>query len=381
LAEIELRQLSKSYFGVTAALGPIDLVIGSGELLVVLGPSGSGKTTMLRLIAGLESPSTGSVWIGGCDMTRVRPDRRDVAMVFQNPALYPHLTVFQNLAFGLRARGVPRNPARAKVNTVAGLLGLDRLLRRRPAALSGGERQRVALGRAIVREPRVLLVDEPFSSLDLPLRRALREDIVELQRRFGTTLVHVTHDQNEALLLGDRIAILDRGRLLQCGPPRAVYERPEHRFVGTFVGSPPMNMLPCEITRADAGIRIHLLAADRASSWILPEDRLPADPDGRPSRGQVELGLRPEAISVARPCPSPEVGKPASPALCASVRRVEFHGCELLATLALGPHRVVARLGAGVAIRERERVQVVFDMTQAVWFDPATGRALGHARP
>ena len=182
---------------------------------MVLGPSGSGKSTLLRLIAGLEAPSAGSVWFDGVNVTDVPPHRRDVAMVFQHPALYPHLSVFDNLAFGLKTRGVSRSQARAKVNTVAGMLGLDHVLTRRPGALSGGERQRVAIGRALAREPRVILFDEPFSSLDLPLRAGLRDQVIDLHRRFGTTLVHVTHDQSEALLMGDRVVVLDQGRILQ----------------------------------------------------------------------------------------------------------------------------------------------------------------------
>ena len=370
LAGIELRQLSKGHPGGVRALEAVDLSVRSGELLVVLGPSGSGKTTLLRLIAGLESPSSGALSIDGRDMTPVPPHRRDVAMVFQNPALYPHLTVFENLAFGLRARGVPRNQAMTKVNTMAGLLGLDGLLGRRPAALSGGERQRVAIGRALARQPRVLLFDEPFSSLDPPLRAALREEVVDLHRRFGTTLILVTHDQADALLMGDRIAILDRGRLLQCDSPRAIYQRPAHRFVATFVGSPPMNILPCEVEREGDTIRIHpIAAAEHALSWTLPGDSLPDGID------QVELGLRPEAIRVKEAGPSAEAPT-SSPTLPAQIRRLEFNGAEVLATLTLGPHRLVARLPATQAIHDRQRVHVVLDLDRAAWFDPATGRAL-----
>jgi ABC-type sugar transport system ATPase subunit len=378
LAEIVLEQLTKSFPGGIHALGAIDLTIASGELLVVLGPSGSGKTTLLRLIAGLESPTSGAIRIDGRDLTAVPPHRRDVAMVFQQAALYPHLSVFENLAFGLRARGFPRNQVRSKVNTVAGLLGLDPLLSRRPGALSGGERQRVAIGRAIARQPQVLLFDEPFSSLDLPLRVALREEVVELQRRSGTTLVHVTHDQAEALLMGERVAILDRGRLLQCGPPRAIYEHPAHRFVATFVGNPPMNLLPCEVERDGEAVRFHLLAADPALSWTVPIESLAT---GSPrASGPIELGLRPEAIAVREPGPSAEAS-PSSAILCGQVRRSEFNGAELLATLALGPHRLVARLPANQDIQDRQRVQVVLDLGRAVWFDPASGLALNSNGP
>jgi ABC-type sugar transport system ATPase subunit len=373
LAAIELQKLSKEFPGGVSALDAIDLTIASGELLVVLGPSGSGKTTLLRLIAGLDSPGSGRVLIAGRDVTPVPPHRREVAMVFQHPALYPHLSVFDNLASGLRARGVARNQVRAEVNTVAGLLELDHLLRRRPETLSGGEHQRVAIGRAIVRRPRVLLCDEPLSSLDLPLRTALRHEIVELKRRLGITLVYVTHDQDEALVMGDRIAILDRGRLRQCGTPRAVYDRPVHRFVATFVGNPPMNILPCEIQHETGMIRIQPVAADRALSWTLPVHALPA---GWPAgSGGVELGLRPEFIEVRDTAPA-GVAAASRPSLCAQVRRLEFSGPELFATLGLGPHLLVARLPASQAILDRQWVHAVLDLDRAVWLDPETGLAL-----
>jgi ABC-type sugar transport system ATPase subunit len=375
LAEIQFRRVTKRFAGGVPVLAGIELTIAPQELLVVLGPSGSGKTTLLRLLAGLESPDSGGIWMDGRDVTRVAPHRRDVAMVFQNPALYPHLTVFDNIAFGLRARGVSRSQVRARVNTMAGLLGLDALLSRRPAELSGGERQRVAIGRAIVRQPRVLLCDEPFSSLDPPLRSALREEVAELHRHFGSTLVLVTHDQAEALLLGDRIAVLERGRLLQCGTPREVYGHPVHRFVATFVGSPPMNILPCELAREGDRTRIHLIAADPALSWLMPAGSGPPD---WPESGQVELGLRPEAIAIHQPGASS--ASPSSPIFDAQVRRLEFNGPEILATLSLGPHRLVARLPASLPIHDRQQLRVILDLSHAVWFEPESGRALASGR-
>ena len=232
------------------------LSIPEGERVVVLGPSGSGKTTLLRLIAGLETPDAGTVSIAGRDMQRIPPHRRDVAMVFQTPALYPHLNVFDNLAFGLKARRIARAERGRRVREVADILGIGRLLNRRTWELSGGERQRVALGRAVARRPAVLLLDEPFSSLDEPLRAALRAEVVELHRRFGSTLVHVTHDQAEAMSLGQRLAVLHQGRLMQLGSPREIYERPAHRFVAAFVGNPGMNILEAEPGHADdLGVR------------------------------------------------------------------------------------------------------------------------------
>jgi multiple sugar transport system ATP-binding protein len=373
LAEIELRQLAKTFPGEITALQPIDLKINRGELLVVLGPSGSGKSTLLRLIAGLDSPSNGGVWFDGNDVTKIAPHLRDVAMVFQHPALYPHLSVFDNLAFGLRARRVPGHEAQKKVNTVAGMLGLDHLLARRPSELSGGERQRVAIGRALAREPRVILFDEPFSSLDSPLRAGLREQVIDLHRRFGTTLIHVTHDQAEALLMGDRIVVLERGRMLQCGTPRAIYDRPSDRFVATFVGTPPMNILPCQIEREGETVRVIPLAAKVALSWPLGFDSLPPGWEG--TTKLFDLGVRPEAITVTDEDRATE--PPSSRAsVIAQVRRLEFNGPELLATLSLGPHRLIARLPAGQPIEDGQRVELRFDLSRAVWFDQSTGGAL-----
>jgi len=373
LAAIELRQLARFFAGGIAALHPLELAIPAGELLVVLGPSGSGKTTLLRLIAGLEPPSAGSVWIGGQDVTGLPPHQRDVAMVFQHPALYPHLSIFDNMAFGLRSRGVPRNQLRAKVNTMAGVLELDRLLSRRPADLSGGERQRVAIGRALVRQPRVVLLDEPFSNLDLPLRANLREQVVGLQRRFGTTLIHVTHDQAEALVMGHRVVILDHGRLLQVDTPRAIYEHPAHRFVATFVGSPPINIVPCQIEPEGEAVRIRPVAADGSLSWTTARAFLPAGWDG--SSRQLEMGIRPEALSIVDSGAGLESGLSA-PRLSAQVRQVEFNGPDLIATLAIGPHRLVARLPAHVDIGLRQGVTLALDMRGTTWFDPTSGAAL-----
>jgi multiple sugar transport system ATP-binding protein len=373
LARVELRQLSKVYSGRVQALRPIDLAVASGELLVILGPSGSGKSTLLRLIAGLEEPSGGGVWIDDRDMSGVPPHLRDAAMVFQHPALYPHLSVYRNLAFGLKRHGLTRAQARAEVNRVAGLLGLDRLLARRPSALSGGERQRVAIGRALVRQPRLILFDEPFASLDLPLRAALREQVVDLHRRLGTTLVHVTHDQAEALSMGDRVVIMDRGNLLQCGTPREIYERPAHRFVATFVGSPPMNIIPCQIAEHDQSIEVRLMATSLAIPWKGHRAHLP--PSWQGASRHFDVGVRPEDIAVT-PLDESMPHESARATTSALVRRLEFHGSALLATLALGPHRLTARLSPTAPIAEKQRVSLTLDFMHAVWFDQTTGEAI-----
>jgi len=242
MAVVETKALRKE-FGATAAVDGIDLVTGEGEYLVLLGPSGCGKTTLLRLIAGLEHPTAGDVLIGGQVVTRLPPRARQIAMVFQSYALYPHKTVFANIAFPLAAAGVPRDQRPHKVRWAASLLGIDQLLDRRPRQLSGGERQRVALARALVREPQVFLLDEPLSNLDAKLRSTAREDLKEFQQRVGITTIYVTHDQVEAMGLGDRIAVLNGGRVQQIGTPQEIYHHPANTFVATFVGSPPMNLL------------------------------------------------------------------------------------------------------------------------------------------
>ncbi len=242
MAVVETRSLCKE-FGVTPAVNGIDLVTGEGEYLVLLGPSGCGKTTLLRLIAGLERPTSGDVLIGGDRVTNLPPRVRKIAMVFQSYALYPHKTVFANIAFPLAAAGVPKHERADKVRWAAGRLGIDQLLERKPRQLSGGERQRVALARALVREPQVFLLDEPLSNLDAKLRASARDELREFQQRVGITTIYVTHDQVEAMGLGDRIAVINAGQIQQIGTPDEIYHHPANTFVATFVGSPPMNLI------------------------------------------------------------------------------------------------------------------------------------------
>jgi ABC-type sugar transport system ATPase subunit len=244
VAAIDLIHVSKRFADGHAAVADVSLAIDDGELMVLVGPSGSGKSTLLRLVAGLETPSGGHVRIGGCDVTAVEPQARDVAMVFQSYALYPHKTVRENLAFGLRMRGADRTTIARRVDEVAALLGMAELLDRKPAQLSGGQRQRVALGRAIARQPHVFLFDEPLSNLDPRLRAEMRTELALLHRRLRATMVYVTHDQEEAMTLGERIAVLRDGRLEQVGPPLDVYARPANVFVAGFIGSPAMNIFP-----------------------------------------------------------------------------------------------------------------------------------------
>src|SRR3954471_13622341 len=246
MATLELHGLRKN-FGATEVLRQIDLSLNDGEMLVIVGASGCGKSTLLRLVAGLETPSAGRIIIGGRDVTALDPSERDIAMVFQNYALYPHMSVFDNMAYGLRIRGLPRGAINRKVEDAAALLGLEGLLARKPRQLSGGQRQRVAMGRAIVRDPKLFLFDEPLSNLDAKLRIQMRAEIRKLQRRLGVTSLYVTHDQVEAMTLGDRLLILHEGRPAQLDTPMAVFERPADTYVAGFIGSPTMNFLPGEL--------------------------------------------------------------------------------------------------------------------------------------
>ncbi len=265
--------LSKS-FGDVGALRGIDLTVDEGELLVILGPSGSGKTTLLRCIAGLEEPDEGVVSVGEVDVTQMPPGDRDVAMVFQEYALYPHLDIANNVAFGLRARKVPRDEIRDRIDRAMTLLGLQDAATRKPAQLSGGEKQRVALARAIVREPRAFLMDEPLANLDAELRTRTRAEIRALQRQLGRSMIYVTHDQIEALTMADRIALLRGGRVEQVARPRELYDAPANAFVARFLGSPPMNLLPAALQRGPDGAETIGIRAERISFVSPGEGRL-----------------------------------------------------------------------------------------------------------
>ncbi len=270
MAVVETRKLTKVFKkGEEGAVNDVDLVIADGEFLVFLGPSGSGKSTLLRMIAGLEEPTRGDVLIGGRVVTDLPPRARGIAMVFQSYALYPHLSVEKNIAFPLKAHGVAKEKRRERVEWAAGLLGIGQLLQRKPRELSGGERQRVALARALVREPTVFLLDEPLSNLDAKLRASAREELTQFHDRVGTTTIYVTHDQVEAMGMGDRIVVLDKGLVRQIGTPREVYDEPADTFVATFLGSPPMNLL--EDSEGVVGFRPESLLPAAA----VPGDALP----------------------------------------------------------------------------------------------------------
>ena len=354
MASVTLRRLAKRYHpDGRPALEDLSLDVRDGEFFVLLGPSGCGKTTALRCIAGLEEPSSGEVLIGGRDVTRLDPAARDVAMVFQTYALYPHLTVRGNVAFGLEVRRVPAAEIARRVQQVADRLGLGPLLHRRPAELSGGERQRVALGRALMREPQVFLLDEPLSNLEPTLRGALRAELLELHRALHTTVVYVTHDQIEAMTMGQRIAVLEGGRLRQVGTPAEVYGRPADVFVARFIGNPGMNILRGRGrgTGEEGGI------VD-CGSWSVPVllERY---------EGEIYLGVRPEHVSLV--APDQGVG-------AAEVRGVEPLGPDTLVRVDAGGPALVARVHGIPDLRPGDRVGVKLDRRQLHLFDAAGAR-------
>jgi multiple sugar transport system ATP-binding protein len=362
---LSLEHVTKTFQGGTSALVDFSLGAAQGELLAVVGPSGCGKTTLLRIIAGLTAPTAGTIHIADRDITRLPPHKRDVAFVFQRPALYPHLTVRANLGFGLALRRTwfrLNAEERVRVEEVADVLGLGKLLNRRPAELSGGEQQRVALGRALVRQPAIYLLDEPLAALDARLRLDLRRDLHLLQRRFRATMLYVTHDQEEAMALGDRVAVLSGGVLQQVDPPAALGDRPVNRFVAGFVGWPPMSFLDGGLVESTGrlcftadGVGVDVPAV-RREAWL-----------GFAGRAVV-LGLRAED---ARLVPGEAPGT-----IEMEVRRAEALGRDWLLTLSRGGWELTARLTDALPPVEGSRATVRLDLTRAHLFDPASGRAL-----
>ncbi|MBX6378748.1 MAG: ABC transporter ATP-binding protein, partial [Clostridia bacterium] len=325
VATVELRGVSKRFGNVTA-VDDVSLTVADGEFLVLVGPSGSGKSTLLRLVAGLEELSEGAISIDGNDVSHLAPKDRDVAMVFQNYALYPHMSVADNMAFGLRMRGYARNEIDHRVREVAQMLGLSELLGRRPRDLSGGEQQRVALGRAVVRNPKVFLMDEPLSSLDAQLRVQMRTELKRLHQRLRTTTIYVTHDQVEAMTMGDRVAVMRNGRILQAAPPRVVYEQPANLFVAEFIGLPRINLVQGRLEPRDGQLRFR--TESLAITLPSPLAEAASHLVGRP----VVLGVRPEDLLV-----EPNGARSNSgPRLDAYVEVVEPVGAETFVTVVLG---------------------------------------------
>ena len=355
MATVMFRNASRTYQpGRPPAVDSLDLDIVDGEFLVLVGPSGCGKSTTLRMLAGLEPIDEGAVFIGDVDVTMLPPRARDIAMVFQNYALYPHMTVGENIGFHLKIKKIPKSEIVARVRDAAKLLDLEEYLDRKPAKLSGGQRQRVAMGRAIVRQPKVFLMDEPLSNLDAKLRVQTRTQIAALQRRLGVTTVYVTHDQVEAMTMGDRVAVLKDGVLQQCASPRDLFTHPVNLFVAGFIGSPAMNLFPATLTEAGAEFESMTLP-------VSPEMR------GAATSDQVTVGVRPESLRVA-----------ASGGLKATVTTVEELGSDAFLYCSVDglTNMVVARAEGLSRIMRGDVVCLVPDDAALHYFDSATGLRL-----
>ncbi len=356
MAHISLQSITKKY-GNAVALDDVSLEVADGELLVLLGPSGCGKSTLLRVMAGLIQPDRGRVRLGGRDVSSLPPRERDVAMVFQSYALYPHLSVRRNLGFGLRARGRPRREIEDKVTDVARRLGLEALLGRRPKDLSGGQRQRVALGRAMVRDPAVFLMDEPLSNLDAQLRASTRIELAEIHRGLSATFVYVTHDQVEAMTLATRIAVLNEGRLEQLGSPAEIYDEPASMFVAGFLGAPPMNLLPATAVGRDGRVRLEGTAV-QADLWA-----------GDLAQRPVVLGIRPERVRIT------PIG-PNDVRMTAEVTAVENLGSEEVAICRAGGAQVCVRGPRPLGLTAGQPVELHASADDILLFDPASGGRL-----
>jgi multiple sugar transport system ATP-binding protein len=357
MATVLLKNVDKIYSRGVRALRGISLEVIDREFLVLVGPSGCGKSTALRIIAGLEDATTGEVWIGDRRVNGVSPKERDIAMVFQTYALYPHMDAYSNIGFGLKLRRLPKNEIDTRVREAARILNITGLLDKMPKALSGGERQRVALGRAIVRNPQVFLFDEPLSNLDAKLRAEMRAEISALHQRLLVTTVYVTHDQVEAMTMGERIAVMKDGVIQQIGDPLTIYREPRNRFVAEFIGSPPMNFLDADVTNQGS----HLVAV--GTSLAVPEKQHPIL-RGR-SGGRVLLGVRPENVHI----------DPEGEHAC-RVTLVELTGGEAFVYGEVAGVAVTAKVPA-TRLKRGEEVQLHFDLEQAHFFDPETELRLG----
>ena len=364
MSALMIRDLHKSYGGLEILAG-INLEARTGEFVALVGPSGCGKSTLLAMIAGLESVTSGEIWIGDRLVNSVQPKDRDIAMVFQSYALYPTMTVRQNITFGMESRGVPKAEQAEAVKRVAALLQIEQLLNRKPGQLSGGQRQRVAMGRALVRDPKLFLFDEPLSNLDAKLRVDMRTEIKKLHHRVGKTTVYVTHDQVEAMTLASRIAVMNQGSVQQFDTPKRIYDRPTNMFVAGFMGSPAMNFIPARLTGSSS---IAVRAADGSDATLALAAPLPA---GGPK--DVVLGVRPEHIY--RFTADLKSRKPAVQPLQAPVELVEPTGAETLAVLRLGDLEITGRFEPDDAPVMGETITLGIDMSRACLFDPAT-RAL-----
>jgi multiple sugar transport system ATP-binding protein len=363
MAQVRLVNLSKRFPGVIA-VNSVNLEIRDKEFLVLVGPSGCGKTTCLRMIAGLEEASDGEIWIGDRLVNDVSPKDRDIAMVFQNYALYPHMSVYENMAFGLKLRKVPREDIARRVAEAAEMLGIQGLLKRRPKELSGGQRQRVAVGRAIVREPAVFLMDEPLSNLDAKLRIQTRAELIKLHRRLGITTVYVTHDQVEAMTMGDRIVVMKDGLVQQVDTPLQIYRYPANRFVAGFIGSPPMNFVDARVEGQGEAIYV------KAAGFRVKVDDARA-PQLREYVGkEVVFGIRPSDI-YDKHLPG-AVDATSDNSVQVEVEVIEPMGAECVLYVNCGGDDMVVNLDSATAAKERQPLDVIFDMSKSHVFDKET---------
>ncbi len=362
MAHIRLVNLRKDYRSGVHAVDNINLEVGDKEFLVLVGPSGCGKSTILRMIAGLEEITSGEIWINDRMVNDVPAKDRNIAMVFQNYALYPHMSVFENMAFGLKLRGYPKAEIVKRVHEAAAILGIGQYLQRRPRELSGGERQRVALGRAIVRKPLVFLFDEPLSNLDAKMRVQMRTEIHKLRLRLQTTFIYVTHDQTEAMTMGDRIAVMQKGLVQQCADPMTIYDKPANKFVASFIGSPPINMMQGRVVKRESKlffdegkvqVRIMDAMAPRMAAY-----------EGK----DVVLGIRAEDVydKLFASEASPEN------TVRATCEVVEPLGSEVYLYLTSGKHNFIARVGAHDRPQVNRDMDLVFDMSKVHFFDRET---------
>jgi multiple sugar transport system ATP-binding protein len=395
VATVSFDGVSKIYADGTRAVSDVDLDIEDGEFMVLVGPSGCGKTTALRMVAGLEEISEGVLKIGDRVVNEVPPRDRDIAMVFQSYALYPHLTVYENIAFSLRLQKTPKAEIDKRVREAADVLGLDPFLKRKPRALSGGQRQRVAMGRAIVRQPQAFLMDEPLSNLDAKLRVQMRAEIARLQHELGTTTIYVTHDQVEAMTMGDRVAVMRKGELQQVAPPQELYDHPVNLFVGGFIGSPAMNMIEAKLERSNGGLAVKAGAQHIA----LDDEAVNRRPELKAYEGKkVVVGIRPEDLE------DPQLAQDDSPDrhLKGKVELREALGAEVMVHFAVdappaltedvkelakdvgderavevdpgeGETVLVGRFGARTTVREGEVAEVAVDTRSLHFFDPDSG--------
>ena len=357
MTTVRLEGLAKR-FGSVSAVDSVDLTIASGEFVVLVGPSGSGKTTCLRMIAGLESVTSGSIFIGDRDVASVHAKDRNVAMVFQSYALYPHMSVADNMGFALKLKKVPRDEIDRQIREAATILGIAEELQRKPKTLSGGQQQRVALGRAIVRDPAVFLFDEPLSNLDAKLRMAMRGELIKLHHKLSATMIYVTHDQTEAMTMGDRIVVMNEGRIQQTGAPLAVYDNPDNVFVAGFIGSPTMNLIDGLIEHDDGSLIF------RSGDLAL---RLPPIHDAARGRS-VTLGIRPEFLALGSGGDAVE--------LDCRIEAVEHLGAETILELSSAGVPLTAKLLRDDGVRYGDAVRLVADPRKVLAFDTETGARL-----